>query len=47
MGWLTLSASLRAVGNSPQGMYVTCSPDTPFRWHGVFFVHRGKHIRSH
>jgi hypothetical protein len=36
------SASLRAAGNCPTGMYLTPSPDTLLKWHGVFFVHRGR-----
>ncbi|KAK1924212.1 ubiquitin-conjugating enzyme/RWD-like protein [Papiliotrema laurentii] len=39
-------ASLRAAGNCPTGMYLTPSPDTLLKWHGVFFVHRGPYAGS-
>jgi hypothetical protein len=38
------SSSLRAANNCPRGMYLTPSPETLLRWHGVFFVQRGTYI---
>ncbi|EIW70598.1 hypothetical protein TREMEDRAFT_18354, partial [Tremella mesenterica DSM 1558] len=39
-------SSVRVPNNCPRGMYIIPSVDSPLKWNGVFFVHRGPYAGS-